>query len=265
MFRNDTPLFPRILRFFADQFSHMVKFIRSVVLSVGWIATICSTSRVPAAIASSDVTDTISDETMGHGSNPTIGVTTPVPVCTVGELSRGFYFGELEPIAFLELNVYSDKFLSMAFFFGFDGSRMMFRASALEYKFDPSNCQLIFVSGSVDVRFFGEHTKTLSEPKEIAAVLSEIIPPDAPVDLSQELTGTVQKDGIMVMGAFWLQRKDSRQDWLPMMDQNCEDEDWSMNPEDHSFVTSIAMMARGSSSVPVINAVIFFAVISLSL
>jgi hypothetical protein len=234
-----------------------------VVLSVSWIATVYSNSYVSTAIAPQNVLDRNAEISLRDGSDPFLGSITPAAVCTIQELSQGFYFGELDPIAYLELNVHSEKFLSMVFFFGSDDTRVLFRSNALEYEFDPSDCRLSFVAGSGDVHFFGGQSKTFSEPKEIAGILSEIIPPDAPVNLGQELSGTVEENGIMVMGVFWLKRENSGQDWLSIMERNSEDEDWSMTPKDHSFLASVAMMVRESSTLHVQHTVIFFAVIFL--
>lgn len=234
-----------------------------VVLSVSWIATVHSNSYVSTTIAAQNVLDMNGDNSLRDGSNTLLGSITPAAVCTIKELSQGFYFGEQDPIAYLELNVYSAKFLSMVFYFGSDDTRILFRANALEYEFDPSDCRLSFVAGSGDVHFFGGQSKTFSEPKEITGILSKIIPSDAPVNLAQELSGKVEEDGIMVMDVFWLKRRNSGQDWLSIMERNSEDENWSMTPEDHSFLTSVAMVAHGSSTLPVIHSVIFFAVIFL--
>ena len=234
-----------------------------VVLSVSWVATVYSSSKVSTAIAPQNVLYRNADIGLRDGSDPLLGSIAPAAVCTIQELSQGFYFGEQDPIAYLELNVHSEKFLSMVFFFGPNDTRILFRANALEYEFDPSDCRLSFVAGSGDVHFFGGQSKTFSEPKEIAGILREIIPPDAPVNLAQELSGKVEENGIMVMDVFWLKRRNSGQDWLSIMERNSEDEDWSMTPKDHSFLTSVAMVAHGSSSLPVIHSVIFFAVIFL--
>jgi hypothetical protein len=235
-----------------------------VRLSLPFIVSICGLSTFRAASQSPAPGDGSADSP----ADPTTadaGTTTTAKECKVSTLHRGYYYGHHDPVAHLELNVFSDTHLSMVLFFSMD-SRVIFRGSAMEYKFDPSTCGITFVSGDGDYRYFGKDgLNFFSKPSEIIDQLKLQIPDDAPVDLSKGLFGKARPDGMVLLDVFFVKRVEDPRNWLEILQAHGSDMDWSLNKEEIEDYKSFVLSAPSESNSVAWSTLLSFVFVVLSI
>ena len=235
-----------------------------VGFSLPFLVSICGLSTFRAASPPLSSGDGVADSSADPAA-AAVAPPSPTKECNVSALQRGYYYGHQDPVAHLELNVFSDTQMSMVLFFSMD-SRVIFRGAAMEYTFDPATCGITFTSGAGDYRYFGkEGLKFFSKPSEMIDELKLQIPDDAPVDLSKGLHGKARPDGIVILDVFFVKHMEGPRNWLEILQTHGSDMDWTLSTEEIEDYKSFVLSAPAKSSSIAWTTVLSFVFVVLSI
>ena len=169
--------------------------------------------------------------------------TDDVSSCNTDAVACGFYFGSRMGAVFIEMNVHSTNRLSMAFYFGLGDNKSMFHSESMEYTYNPGTCRLTLLSGEGYWRDFGDERHGFSSPREIMNVIKSKVPEDIPFNLDGDLSGQVTPTGIFLMDIFKLTPQTDPRNWIEILEEVGNDDDWSMSSEEREEMSSLNMKA----------------------
>ena len=154
--------------------------------------------------------------------------------CGLTELNRGFYYGEISPTVYLEVDVVSENLLSFSMYLisrsvSEDGESVITRPVLAQvhhspYSFDATTCSLSFEDDlSVDARVWmlnDNVVESFSKLTSFYQLVTSFLHEDIRNQLPSELTGTVDEQGhIGLMSMIWVEPTMEAIDWETRINQ----------------------------------------------